>query len=64
MIYDQILMNYGKIHTMAKSKRISFHIPDQLWIDLKITCVLANSTMSNLVRIAIKDKIKEVKQKK
>ena len=46
---------------MHKPKRVSFYLPNSEWASLKIHCVLTDSTMTELIRIAIKEKIKHLK---
>jgi len=43
------------------TKRISFYISDKQWTDLKIMCVLTHRTMSDFVRVAIQDKVIQIK---
>ena len=42
--------------------RITFEIPDSERTALKIMCVLTHKTMSQFIRIAVKDRIKELKE--
>lgn len=46
---------------MNKTRRVSFYIADKHWTDLKIMCVLTHRTMSDLIRIAVQDKIRQLK---
>ena len=41
--------------------RTTIILPDKLTIDLKIMCVLTHRTMSDFIRIAVQDKIKQLK---
>ena len=43
-------------------KRITFLSTHQEKVDLRLMCILTNRTMSTFIRIAIKDKIKELKK--
>lgn len=44
-----------------KTPKITFHITEKEWADLKIMCVLTHSTMSEFIRKSIRSKIKEIK---
>ena len=46
---------------MEKTPKICFCLPESEWVDLKIICVLTHKTMSEFIRISIKEKIKNVK---
>ncbi len=41
----------------------TFQLPKSLHVQLKTMCVLTNKSLGEFVRIAIRDKIKELKQK-
>ena len=45
-----------------KSHRVTFVMSDAQVTELKIMCVLTKKTMSAFLRVAIQDKIKEVKR--
>lgn len=46
---------------MEKKARTTIIIPDSLMVDLKIMCALTHRRMGDFIRIAIKDKIKDVR---
>ena len=50
-------MNDGYLPT----ERITFVITEKEKIDLKITAILTKKSMSDFIRLAIKDKIKDIK---
>lgn len=41
----------------------SFQLPNALHSQLKMMCVLTNTSMGEFIRISIRDKIKELKEK-
>jgi len=43
------------------TERITFVITEQEKVDLKITAILTKRSMSDFIRLAIKDKIKQIK---
>jgi hypothetical protein len=45
----------------VKTPKVTFYLSEQEWTDLKIVCVLTHSTMSHLIRCAIKDKLRKIK---
>lgn len=45
-----------------KCDRITFVASQQEKVDLRLMCMLTRRTMSSFIRIAIKDKIKELKK--
>ena len=44
------------------TQRITFVITEKEKVDLKIMSIITKHTMSNFIRIAIKDKIRQVKE--
>jgi len=46
---------------MENFKRTMIKIPSSLHDQIKIMCVLTHKTMSDFIRIAVQDKIKELK---
>jgi hypothetical protein len=44
-------------------ERVTFTLPHSEKVSLKMICLLTNKTMSTVIRMAIKDKIKEIKGK-
>ncbi len=49
---------------MGKIRKISLHITEALYIEVKLMSVLTKRTMSKFVRLSLMDKIRELKQKK
>ena len=45
-------------------KRTTVWLPVDIYVQAKITSVLAETTFSEFLRIALKDKIKQVREKK
>jgi len=56
-IRKYVFMNDGYLPT----ERITFVITEKEKIDLKITAILTKKSMSDFIRLAIKDKIKDIK---
>ncbi len=46
------------------SDRITFFISNKQKVDLRIMCILVKKTMSQFIRIAIQEKIKQMKENK
>lgn len=44
-------------------KTTTFQLPSALHSQLKMMCLLTNATMGEFIRIAIRDKIKDIKVK-
>ena len=47
---------------MSECKKTSIMLPEALITDLKIMCALTKSKQSDFIRIAIRDKINEIKR--
>ena len=47
---------------MDKNSRTTIVLPESLKIELQILCVMTKKRQSDFIRIAIQDKIKELKQ--
>jgi hypothetical protein len=52
-----------KDKTLPPNSRITFVLTEQEKIDLKIMAILTKRSMSDFIRISVKDKIKEIKSK-
>jgi len=48
---------------LTKTPKVTFHISDPEWTNLKLISMLTHTTMSHFIRTAIKEKIKNLKAK-
>ena len=44
--------------------RVNISLTDKEKVDLRITCILAKCSMSHFIRLAIKEKIRQIKTNK
>ena len=49
---------------MSKCKHTSIRLPPDLIVEVKILCVLTGKTMGDFIRIALQDKVRELKETK